>query len=236
MTSLWKAGGLVTPCGSLRSLALFQLFFHITPLCMVIGTFAQQMEKGKNLPQGRWRDQDAGSGRIQTWTHTSQLPDTRNQRESKHQIWDFNNMSIYFNDLKAEPAGLVTVSKRYGERNDEAWIFILTATTGELWICAHSGLRQGRICVPCAHTITQDRQPPAGQQVSSEHWASLQQFQIHWEGYYSQIILRHISFLAITILQRRLTLREEQSWEVCLMVKSRELCHKKKLFLSHTPS
>lgn len=52
--------------------------------------------------------------------HTSQLPDTSNQGESKHQIWDFNNMSIYFNDLKAEPAGLVTVSKRYGERNDEA--------------------------------------------------------------------------------------------------------------------
>lgn len=102
---------------------------------------------------------------------TSQLPGTRNWGESKHQIWDFNNMSIYFNDLKAEPAGLVTVSKRYGERNDEAWIFILTATTGELRIFAHSGPRQGRISVPCAHTITQDRQPPAGQQVSSEHWA-----------------------------------------------------------------
>lgn len=101
----------------------------------------------------------------------SQLPDTRNRGESKHQIWDFNNMSIYFNDLKAEPAELVTVSKRYGERNDEAWIFILTATTGELWICAHSGLRQGRISVPCTHTITQDRKPPAGQQVSSEHRA-----------------------------------------------------------------
>lgn len=52
--------------------------------------------------------------------HMSQLPDTRNRGESKHQIWDFSNMSIYFNDLKAEPAGLVTVSKRYGERNDEA--------------------------------------------------------------------------------------------------------------------
>lgn len=49
--------------------------------------------------------------------------------------------------------------------------FILTATTGELWICAHSGLRQGRISVPCAHTITRDRQPPAGQQVSSQHRA-----------------------------------------------------------------
>lgn len=33
---------------------------------MVIGTFSQQMEKGKNLPQGSWRDQDAGNGRIQT--------------------------------------------------------------------------------------------------------------------------------------------------------------------------
>lgn len=51
---------------------------------------------------------------------TSQVPDTRNREEAKHQIWDFNNMSIYFNDLKAEPAGLVTVSKRYGERKDEA--------------------------------------------------------------------------------------------------------------------
>lgn len=78
------------------------------------------MEKGKNLPQGRWRDQDAGNGRIQLGAHMSQLPDARNQGESKHQIWDFNNMSIYFNDLQVEPAGLVTVSKRYGERNDEA--------------------------------------------------------------------------------------------------------------------
>lgn len=25
---------------------------------MVIGTFSQQMEKGKNLPQGSWRDQE----------------------------------------------------------------------------------------------------------------------------------------------------------------------------------
>ena len=48
--------------------------------------------------------------------HPSQLLDRGNRGESKHQIWDFYNMNIYFNDLKAEPAGLVTVSKRYREK------------------------------------------------------------------------------------------------------------------------
>lgn len=52
--------------------------------------------------------------------HRSQLLDRGNRGESKHQIRDFKNMNIYFNDLKAETAGLVTVSKRYGEKNHEA--------------------------------------------------------------------------------------------------------------------
>jgi len=68
---------------------------------------------GRNLPQGRWRNLPTGEHRLQA--HRSQLLDRANRAESKHQIWDFNNMNIYFNDLKAEPAGLVTVSKRYGE-------------------------------------------------------------------------------------------------------------------------
>lgn len=127
---------------------------------------------------GKW-EETCHRARRGTWmlpmqeyrlkAHRSQLLDRGNRGESKHQIRDFKNMNIYFNDLKAEPAGLVTVSKRYGEKNHETWIFILTATTGELWTCAHFGLTQGRISVPHAHAITHDRQRPAGQQVSYEH-------------------------------------------------------------------
>lgn len=66
------------------------------------------------------------------------------------------------------PAGLVTVSKRYGEKmrslNFHSDIFHWRTVTS-----AHFGLTQGRISVPRAHIVTHDRQRLAGQQVSYEH-------------------------------------------------------------------
>lgn len=169
MTNLWKAGRLVTPCGSLRSLALFQLFFHITPLCTVIGTFSQQMEKGKKPAPGQveeprccpWENIDLKLTDLNCLTE-----ETEGNPSIKYGvliIW-----SIYFNDLKAKPAGLVTASKRYGEK---------TCSLSFHPDCQHQRTEDlcpfrfnaGKEVCPHAHAITHNRQRLAGQQVSYEH-------------------------------------------------------------------
>lgn len=108
----------------------------------------------RTLPMGKYRLE----------AHRSQLLEAGNGGESKHQIGDFNNMNIYFNDLKAEPAGLVTVSERYGEKTGS-----LNFPSGcHRWRTVHFGLTQGRTPVPRAQAITHDRLHPAGQRVSYE--------------------------------------------------------------------
>lgn len=134
--------------------------------------------------------------------------------------------SIYFNDLKAKPAGLVTASKRYREKTCS--LNFHPVSTGDLWTCAHSGLMQGRrsVLMPMQSLTIESIQLGSRSAMNTKCGALLKQFQIHWKGYYLQIILRHVSFLAITILQRRQNLTEEQNWAVILMVKSRGLCNK----------
>lgn len=122
----------------------------------------------------------------------------------------------------------LSLQVRDTERKHAAWVFILTASTRELRTCAHFGLTRGRrsVLMPMQSLTTDSDQLGSRSAMNTKCGALLKQFQIHWKGHYLQIILRHVSFLATTILQRRQKPTEEQNWEVILMVRNRGLCNK----------